>query len=169
MKIKKALSVLAVSLWAAFIFAFTCGCGEYFMGYVMTDLETAYERGYITQEDLKSIAYYYNNDPESLGYDHENGPTQPDVKPIPKQKLSKKTERELKLTYIIEAHLKESHPDVTVKNVEVFYYYGTYNNYAVAFMQDNIQTHCLSYWDEKEIGGVTFYNYFVLLVFDLKS
>lgn len=162
MKIKKLVSVLVICLLMVATYTF-CGCTIGFKGYEVTDLETAYEKGYITQEDLKSIAYYYNN-----YYNTE--PPEPDFELIPKKKLSKQTIKKLKTTYLIKSGFKDGqHSDVTVDNIDIFLYYGTYNNYAVVWMRDNVIGFDPAFWKEKEIGGVVFYNLVGLPVYDLNS
>ena len=46
-------------------------------------------------------------------------------------------------------------------------YYGTYNGYVVA--RSGIEGADIKIYDEKIIGGVSFYNYMTLTVYDINS
>lgn len=121
------------------------------------NLETAYNNGYLTQDDLKSIAYYYNK--ETI---------LPDFKLIPKAKLSPYVERSIKMSYLQRPSFKKDFPFATVKDIGVFDYYGTYNGYVVVKILDSLARYDLIYEPEKMIGGVTFYDYNHLIkVFDV--
>ena len=121
-----------------------------------TYLDIAYANGWITQEQLKSIAYYYNEETEA-----------PDFELIPKLPLSKETEDNIKFSYLQKDYIKKVYPDATIDHITVFRYYGTYNNYAVVFIKDDLFMYDLKIEPEKEIGGVVFYNYCALSAYKL--
>lgn len=110
--------------------------------------EQAVENGFITTEQVKSVAYYYNN------YYNEN-PPEPDFELIPKVKLSKKTVRNIKKSYLHH----QGYTNATTRNIENYKYYGTYNDYAIVSMKVEFVCYDLIITAEKIIGGVSFFNY----------
>ena len=125
------------------------------------NLEEAYETGWITQEDLKSIAYYYNDKTEAI---ENNG----DFVPVPKspERLNDNTITAIRKTYREQYFEDKSTP---LDTITVTDYCGTYNGCVVA----TVSTYCIAYdiivQDEYEIGGVVFYNYFSLSVWNEKG
>lgn len=146
--------LLIISIGCLFI-----GCTrKEFIGYPETYFGAACDDGYFTQEQLKSIAYYYNEETEN-----------PEFELIPKAPLKKETEDKIKLSYLQRKNVKEAYPDATVDNIATFNYYGIYNDYAVVFIRDNLFTYDLIFEPEKIIDGVSFYNYCELLVYKLSN
>ena len=118
-------------------------------------LEEAYEAGWITQEHLKSIAYYYNHETK-----------EPEFELIPKAELSKKVENTIKLSYLQQPSIKEDFPNARVSSVDTFEYFGAYNGFVVVWILDNLYMYDLKFHDEKIIGGVSFYDYIGLSVYN---
>ena len=136
-------------LLLCFIACFCCFCGcANGPIYERIGLEEAVEQGLITTEQVKSIAYYWN-------YRYTENPPEPDFELIPKKKLSKKTVKNIKRSFLYH----QGYPDKKIRNVENYKYYGTYNGYAVAIMQEDFVWYDLIIDPEKILGGVIFYNY----------
>lgn len=152
MKIKKLLGVLVVCLLMTMM---CCGCTKV---YERTELETAYENGYITEEQLKSIAYYFNNK-------NVKDPPEPDFELIPQKRLSKFKENKIKRTYLKRPRVADDYRNNNIHYIWKYEYYGTYNGYAVAFVMDNLNTYRLKTEPVKTIGGVTFNNYYSLYAY----
>ena len=149
-KAKRIISIVIVSIIVISLAVLIISCSavkEYEYKY----LEDAYEAGWLTEDDLRIIANYYNNGTLSE---------------IP---LSKEKENNIRHTYLQEADIYKYRPDATVNDVSVFNYYGIYNGYAVAFLRDRFFQYDYKFWQEKEIGGVMFYNYIGLWVYDTNS
>lgn len=123
--------------------------GDYF------PLEQAYEVGYLTQEDLKSIAYYQNG-----GRTGNEQIMDENYVPMPKTPatLDAKTERSIKETiaYFYRNSDKDPVPDAKAAYVNIMSYYGCYNG-IVAFIYDSAYGGDLPGVEiEATIGGVYF-------------
>jgi len=165
MKAKRFLAMLLMGCLAVLTLFSFVGCGEKEPQVTVSPakgifytLEEAYENGWLTKKDLKSIAYYYNN------YHNDQAP-EPNFKLIPKQELSKEKIEEMKRAYLQQNYIQASHPNATTDHVTVFQYYGTYNGNCVTFMLDDLFGYDLHFEAEKEIGGSIFYDYVVLKVY----
>lgn len=112
-------------------------------------LQEAYDNGWLTQENLQSIAYYYYDRFES---EHKDT----DFKPVPKQELTRQMERNICQTYLM--MLKETCPYAKLNNVSICYYYGTYGDCVIVHVTDDLMFYDLIIEDE-EIGTVMFYRY----------
>ncbi len=118
----------------------------------------AYWLGYITREDLMSIAYYHNcgrsGNEEVMGEDY---------KPLPKtpEKLSVETEVAVKQSYF-DGHLIDKDLDYLEKllgkklEINVNEYDGTYNGCVAVMMSDNYSGF-LTIVQTIEIDGIKFY------------
>ena len=146
-KITSIIMVIVIMMTSCCLFS----CSNNLKLYNEKSLEDAYEAGWLTEDDLRIIANYYNNGTLSE---------------IP---LSKEKENNIRHTYLQEADIYKYRPDATVNDVSVFNYYGIYNGYAVAFLRDRFFQYDYKFWQEKEIGGVMFYNYIGLWVYDTNS
>jgi len=158
MKAKRFLAtVLSICLAVLTLFSFAgCDFNKNQTYYNEMYLEDAYNSGCLTQEHLKSIAYYYNGET-----------AEPVFELIPKVKLDKKTEEKIKLSYLQRPRIRETHPNAKVKDIKTFQYYGTYNGYAVVFIVDSLFQYDFIFHKERTIGGVTFYNYCELSVYKI--
>lgn len=131
----KLLFVLIVTVTAALLFSFS-GCGGRGTFYA---LKEAYEKGYVTVEDLECIADYHNGDKEceqTLPDDVEN-----DIKECEAASLKAQGE-------------KLARPD----GVHIVAYYGEYNGfYAVIIESDWVYypADVVDYYED--IGGVSFH------------
>ena len=132
-----------------------CGCAEKQVFYDEMSLESAYNLGYLTQEHLKSIAYYYNKET-----------TEPTFELIPKVELDKKIEDNIKLSYLQRSDIQSRYPNATVNDILGFDYYGTYDGCAVVFVYDSLFMCDLRFEAEYILGDVTFYNYCELSVYN---
>jgi hypothetical protein len=118
--------------------------------YEEMDLECAYNHGWLTANDLKSIAYYHN------------GETTSDFDPVPIMPLISKMEKNVKLSFL-KRYSSENLDDVTSYN-----YYGIYNGYVVAYITSELAPG-FAVTTEKTIGGVKFYNYSSITVYNLND
>ncbi|MCH5148830.1 MAG: hypothetical protein J1G05_05675 [Clostridiales bacterium] len=119
-------------------------------------LEEAYESGFISKDDLRSIAYYYNSEEAAT-----------DFVPIPKnpESLSEETVRKIKKAYYFKVGGEKT--EAVVDDVSIGGYYGTYSGCVVVV----INASCMSgiggdpvYYPEYTIDGVVFYQYTPLKV-----
>lgn len=92
-------------------------------------LQEAYDQGLLTQDDLKSIAYYQNE-----GSDDES------FTPIPKnpEVLSAKTEKAIRETKAYYFRNQSPYPikEAKSKDIRILKYYGTYNNLVAVMFDD---------------------------------
>ncbi len=152
---KRVLKKVIVIVLATIMLLSTCvlgACNRKY--YAEKTLEEAYEAGWITQEHLKSIAYYYNHETE-----------EPDFDLIPKAELPRKVEKTVKLSYLQWPGIKKNHPDADENDISAFTYYGTYNDCVVAFVFYKYYGDIFPPVD-KEIAGVMFYRYRTLYVYN---
>ena len=116
-------------------------------------MEKAYEKGYLSEDDLKSIACSYY---DSHNFRYEENPYSGMFTST--EKLTKKLETEIKQAYLEEiVKVRDGDRD----RVDINRYYGTYNENIV------IRIYCsYLYFDhavepEAEVGGVMFKDYWV--------
>ena len=115
-------------------------------------IDEAYENGLITSEDLRDIAYYYH---ARYGLCYDEG-----YEPNPKTPatLSKKTEKKIKVTYLLDV---VEFPDGDIDHVSIYYYYGTFNGaVGVSVLSDYVNFDIMTI-PKYEIGGATFYNFWM--------
>ena len=116
-------------------------------------LEEAYENGWLTQEDILSIAYYYNQGAEGnealMGESYAPEPTAPEM-------LDEERANQIKRTYLNDVIAM---PDGTFEHVIIRAYYGTYHENIVIHITDDYHGYDYVSEPEYEIGGVWFYNY----------
>lgn len=112
-------------------------------------LQEAYDQGLLTQDDLKSIAYYHNGESEDESF-----------VPMPKtpEVLSNKTEKAIKETRAYNLRTQNPNPikKAEAKDITILKYYGTYNN-CVALIMDDIHHDYSSAEREVTIDGVLFH------------
>ena len=144
-----------VSLVMSIMMCFVTSCKKQEL-YNEMSLENAYSLGYLTQEDLKSIAYYYNAET-----------AEPTFELIPKVELNKSIEEKIKLSYLQRSYIKDTYPKATANDIRRFDYYGTYNGCAVVFIIDSLFAYDFVFEAEYTIDGVTFYNYCALSVYQI--
>ena len=115
-------------------------------------LDEAYDNGWLTQEDLKNIAYYYNSySAPDLEPDYTFIP-----EPIDPNQLDNQTIKKMKKTYQLTILKDWKAP---LKSVFLKVYYGTYQNCVIAEWGHNWFAYDPYYEKEKMIGDVLFYNY----------
>ena len=139
-----AFLLVAVLIFATAVAFVGCdGCSESENGEVI-GLQEAYEKEYLTQEDLLSIAYYYQgtkNNEELMGEDY-----------VPKHK-EPETLNEKIAEKIIEVLKKKTEQDY----IEIASYLGTYNNCVIVKYMDGQQYVTVEPMRHLvKIGGVTF-------------
>ena len=122
MKAKRFLAtVLSICLAVLTLFSFV-GCGVYGEFY---NLDEAYNNGWITFEDLKSIAYYNQGTWKNEGIIGE------DFSPKPKKELKKRLEKKINLDFAKILNKDFYTDEYNDKNTWIEMYYGTYNSCVV--------------------------------------
>lgn len=97
-------------------------------------LQEAYNKNLLNEQDLKSIAYYHGCLDDSSGT-FVATPKEPDT-------LSVETSNKI-CQLFFKTHVKPNiskHDKLTIDDVEIIYYYGTYNGAVVIRMKDNFGT-----------------------------
>lgn len=136
---KKIISLLLVPLCLLFC---AVGCGKNDEKtkegnfYTVTE---AYEKGYLTREQVMSIAYYHNG-----GRSHNEEIMNEDYQPLPKlpEKLSEESEKIIKQSYF-DRHWKDRDmnylEELLGKKLEISIeeYDGTYGSCVAVMMSDN--------------------------------
>ena len=121
---------------------------------VFYSLESAYEEGWLTQEDLLSIAYY------NQGRNYNEEKMTEDYQPIPKypEILSAETEWKIKETRAIyhRNHTQNPRPEASAEEVEIIRYYGTYHGMTVVKLTEKGYAY-LQRIEFGGAGGVTIY------------
>ena len=116
-------------------------------------LEEAYENGWLTQEDILSIAYYYNQgtdgNEELMGENYVPNPIVPET-------LDEERVYQIKRTYLNEVIAM---PEGSFEHVFIRAYYGTYHENIVIHITDDYHGYDYVFEPEHEIGGVLFYHY----------
>ncbi len=152
---KKLLSFLLVPVCLLFCAA---GCGKNDEktkeGNFFTVTE-AYEKSYLTREQVMSIAYYHNG-----GRSQNEEIMSEDYQPLLKtpEKLSEVTEVSLRQTYIDhrwkEEDLKANEELAGEKlQVTIFEYNGTYGDCIAVMMTDNFTGYTCALWTE-QVGDI---------------
>ncbi len=121
---------------------------------IFYDLEEAYTNGFLTSDNLENIAYYYFE--ETIAHDHSECDL---FVPIPKTPahLSNETETAIKKTYLNE--LQTRGENVTLYNIQINNYLGTYNDYIIVGVTDDYFSYDYVFEPERVIGGVWFRSY----------
>ena len=136
---------LAAVLAAALLCCGMAGCAPQATGAFYT-LEEAYEAGFLTREDLMSIAYYHQGSEDET------------FSPIPlcPETLGKETERGIKETHL--ASIREEFPTADLDDVHILEYYGTYGDCVAVHVRDDYRVIDVLEIPQAEIGGVVFYH-----------
>ncbi len=112
----------------------------------------AYENGYLTKEDVMSIAYYHNN-----GRDGNEAVMSEDYKPLPMipERLSTTIDRAVKDSFYSSDFWQQY--EINYRKEDISYsYYGTYGNSVVLRIGVNGEAVSDNVWEEK-IDAVTIY------------
>ena len=143
----KKIMVLGIVIVMIFLLAACNQSGEVKMG-KLESLHETYNKGLLNEQDLMSIAYYHG----SLG-----GVTGTFI-PTPKEPETLNTETTKKIRHIFFETYVEQKVDefdiVTIDDVEILLYYGTYNGVVVVRMKDNFGS--VGVIREIVIAGITF-------------
>lgn len=93
-------------------------------------LKEAYDKGILTQNDLKNIAYYLNDNSDDDTFIPN---------PLSPVYLSVEVEKSIKLTAVYELRTRDenSKPEATIEDITILGYYGTYNDYIVVRLSDS--------------------------------
>ncbi len=109
-------------------------------------LQMAFDNGWLTKEDLQSIAYYHNDD---------SMPTYPNALSAEVEKAIKET-RAYNLRDEVDADGISRFPDAKAEDVSLRGYYGKYNNLFAVLIADSFTEYGQAEWSEI-IDGVTFH------------
>lgn len=145
--------ILLTFILAALCITLLCSCipkqkGEFFT------LQDAYEQGFISKDELMSIAYYHNGGNKGITNEsYIRTPKSPEALSIDTENAIKET----KAYYLRRKSLAGlSAKKAKADDVEIINYYGTYNNYSAIMMIDTYTVYDESLW-EIEIDGVKFF------------
>ena len=153
-KYKIFLGVISLALITVTILCMGCTSEQRYSKSVggFYTLDEAYGNGWLTQDDLKNIAFYYHT---RYG---ETEHTDKTFVPTPKmpETLNEDMQNKIKRTYLDEVAMV---PDGTFENIEIYQYYGTYNGcVAIGILSDYLLIDPLLY-PEYVIGEVSFFDY----------
>ena len=131
---KKLLAILFAALLLVAGVLGMAGCGPKTYGTFYT-LQEAYDNGYLTREDLMSIAYYQNG-----GRRYNESIMPEDYAPIPKdpEEPSESTSLRIRSTAAADWNAEYPDDDATAEDFWIDYYYGTYGNCVAVMMRDNL-------------------------------
>ena len=131
---KKLLAMLLAALLLGVGALGLAGCGPKTYGTFYT-LQEAYDNGYLTRENLMSIAYYKNG-----GRRYNESIMPEDYAPIPKdpEELSESTSLRIRSTAAADWNAEYPDDDATAEDFWIDYYYGTYGNCVAVMMRDNL-------------------------------
>ena len=154
-KAKRIISIVIVSIILISTAVLIISCSavkEYEYKY----LKAAYEAGWITEDDLQTLADYWNND-----------------RTLPEMQYSQNVVNNIKYTHFNENiyaddSLRSKYLFSKNKHSISMTYYGTYNGYVVVYIigGPNIEDF---FPKDITIGGVTFYKFRVLKVYKVNS
>ena len=138
--------VIIISLISVFVMAFSFG-GCKNRG-AFCNLTDAYERGYLTREQVLSIAYYKNagaeDNEELMGENFAPIPKNPEILPA-------KTLKSIKQTYYNLSRVDE--PDMKLSGIRITVYLGTYGNFVAVMIYDDYSAYTTALWTE-EVDGI---------------
>ncbi len=115
-------------------------------------LDEAYENGWLTQNDLKNIAYYYHTRHGET--DHVDETFIPN--PKTPESLEEDIQYKIKRTYLNKII---DMPNGSFDRVAIYDYFGTYNGNIIVYISDTYHAYDYVFEQEYEIGGVCFYDY----------
>lgn len=130
----KLLKVLCIAIAAALLCG-VAGCAPQASGTFYT-LEEAYEAGFLTRDDLMSIAYYHNG-----GREHNESIMDEEYAPKPRvpQELSEEMSSKIRNTAAYDYRNDEfmNAPEAVADDFQIIEYCGTYNDCVAIMMTDN--------------------------------
>lgn len=148
---KKILIILSAILAAVLLCCGIVGCTSQPDG-TFYSLDEAYTNGWLSQDDLKNIAYYYHTQHgETEHIDESFTPT-----PKTPETLSEEVQKKIKRTYLNDVL---DMPDGSLDRVIIHNYFGTYNGNIVLHISDDYNGYDYVFDPVHEIGGVSFYEY----------
>lgn len=150
--LKKILSV-GVALLMSLCLLCACGGEPKALGTFYT-LQEAYENGWLTQDDLMSIAYYYHG-----GRDYNEDIMDEDYEPAAKmpETLGKTTDKAIRQTYWNDCFGESNPNNITLDSIVIGKpYYGSYNGcIAVKVWCNAFGINTVIY--EETVAGVYFF------------
>ena len=109
-------------------------------------LQEAYVNGWLSVEELQSIAYYYQGNDDKTFVPIALNP----------KKLSAETENSIKKTHL--KQVKQDYPFADIGGIYIEKYFGTYGDCVAVCVKDNYRKIDVLVMPETEIGGVVFYD-----------
>ncbi|MDE6302665.1 MAG: hypothetical protein K2M36_03655, partial [Clostridia bacterium] len=113
-------------------------------------LDEAYDNGWISQEDLRSISYYWNNknaDPSFI------------PAPIIPSELDPKVDKKIRKAYLQNFNRKYGYGKAKLSNIHIYRYYGTYGDCPIIRVSDDILQYDYYFEEQVYIGDVLFTKY----------
>ncbi len=148
---KKLLAILLTIISVVGIACAFGGCGnEDEQTGVFYTVTEAYERGYLTREQVMSIAYYHNG-----GTEHNEEIMGDDYKPFPPTKPNAETEKAIKKTYYHSDNWKRYENDFKFEDINCGYY-GVFDNVIAVVITVYGEAVALPAWEEK-VDDITIY------------
>ena len=117
-------------------------------------LDYAFDNGWLTTEQLQSIAYYYYE--ECIAHDHSECESFTPISKNPST-LSIGTQTAIKQTYLRE--LQKRAENATLDNIQIANYLGTYRDCIIVGVTDNCFLYDYLFEPEHTIGGVLLLSY----------
>lgn len=109
-------------------------------------LQEAYVHGWLSVEELQSIAYYYQGSEDDAFVPIALNP----------EKLSVEVEESIKKTHL--QTIKRDYPSADISGIHIEEYFGTYGDCVVVNVRDDFRKIDVLVVPKTEIGGVIFYN-----------
>lgn len=149
---KKELRFLILIFVGIIMVLGVAGCNKTTSTGALYTVKEAYENGWLTKDDLMSIAYYHNN-----GRWHNEEIMDETYEPIPKtpEVLSKKTESKIKNAAAAEYREKYDDEEAVAKGFTITEYDGTYGDCVAIMMRDVYSGEAGIVWTDT-VAGVNF-------------
>ena len=116
------------------------------------NLYEAYTNGWLTKDDLMSIAYYHNGRRGNEGIMPENYTPKPKTPEV----LSDEMHLAIRQTFWDERFIESNPYNITVNDILIMEYYGCYNRCVAVMIEwdDDTHSHIII---KDNIGGINFY------------
>lgn len=152
---KKAIKNLSIVFSAIALCCGMAGCAPRASG-TFYSLKEAYEAGYLTYDDVMSIAYYQNG-----GRRYNESVMDEDYTPQPRepQGLSEKTSLRIRNTaaHNYRNNIHADAPEAVADDFNIIRYYGTYGDCVAVMMTDNYTGYTQALWEDTIADIVVFY------------
>lgn len=116
-------------------------------------LNEAYDNGWISQDDLKNISYYWNNESSDSSFIPI---------PITPSELDPKMDKKIRKAYL--QNFNRKFGEAKLNNIHIYNYYGTYGDCPIIYVSDDINLYDYKFEKQVYIGGILFTNYCAALI-----